>query len=245
MTAMHTLEATFPHGTCPIEGFGPLADSAAPIVLMYPDFFGRRPESRAVAQELAAEGWRVLMPEFFYDIMPYEPIPPQSIFAGGEYREKLGAMIGRITQARIDADTAALLAFVDAELGSAAPIATTGYCMGGRYCLTTACASPRVRFAGAIHAGNIAPAEGDSAHHRFALAKGRIYIGVAGIDPMYGAEEHGRLAQALREADTDHVIETYHGCGHGWVFPDIQVYDAAAAARHMRRLKQHMAEVFA
>lgn len=242
---MHTFDAEFPHGRCPVEGFGPLADKAAPIVLMYPDFFGRRPESRAVAEDLAAEGWRVLMPEFFYDIMPYEPIPPQSIFAGGEYRDRLMAMIGRITQERIDEDTAALLAFACSELGGSAPIATTGYCMGGRYCLTTACASERVVFAAAIHAGHIAPAEGDSAHLRLARTKARIYIGVAGIDPMYGAEEHGRLAEALRAADTDHVIETYHGLGHGWVYPDIQIYDEAGAAKHMRRLKENMAELFA
>jgi carboxymethylenebutenolidase len=102
-----------------------------------------------------------------------------------------------------------------------------------------------VKFAGAFHASNIAPAEGDSPHLRFAAAKGRIYIGVAGIDPTYSAEEHGRLAQALREADTDHVIETYHGMGHGWVYPDLAVYNAAGAARHMARVRENLSELFA
>ena len=125
------------------------------------------------------------------------------------------------------------------------PFAAIGYCMGGRYALAAVTASPRVRFAGAFHSSNIAPAQGDSPHQRFAGTKGRIYVGVAGIDPTYGAEEHGRLAQALREADTDHVIETYHGMGHGWVFPDLAIYDEAGAAKHMRRIKEQFSEAMA
>jgi carboxymethylenebutenolidase len=125
------------------------------------------------------------------------------------------------------------------------PFAATGYCMGGRYVLTAVCASPRVKFGGAFHASNLAPAEGDSAHLRFGSAEGRIYIGVAGNDPTYGAEEHGRLADALRAADTDHVIETYHGAAHGWTMPDIPIYDEMAARKHMWRLKENLAELFA
>lgn len=123
--------------------------------------------------------------------------------------------------------------------------AALGYCMGGRYALSAVTASSRVKFAGAFHASNIAPAQGDSPHQRVAGTKGRIYIGVAGIDPTYGAEEHGRLAAALREADTDHVIETYHGMGHGWVFPDLAIYNAAGAAKHSARFKENLGELFA
>lgn len=241
---MKTFTPAFPRGTCPIDAFGPIENSAAPIVLMYPDFFGRRPASYAVAEELAAEGWRVLMPEFFYDMMPYDPIPPKSIFEGGDRHEQLMRMFSQVTQPRIDADSAALLAFAGEALGSTAPIATTGYCMGGRYALTTACASERVVFAAALHASNIAPEAQDGPHQRFASAIGRIYIGVAGIDPTYGAEEHGRLARLLREAETDHIIETYHNCAHGWVYPDIPIYNEAAAAKHMVRLKDNMRELF-
>lgn len=242
---MNTIETGLPRGTCAIDTFGPIDDRAAPIVIMYPDAFGRRPATYDVAEELAAPGWRVLMPELFYEHVPYEPIEPVSVFEEGPRRARFWEMFSTINQQTIDADVTALLAFVDERLGSDAPIAATGYCMGGRYALTTICASPRVRFAAALHASNIAPEEGDSAHRRFASAQGRIYIGASGIDPTYGAEEHGRLARALREADTDHVIETYHKVGHGFVFPDLPVYDAPSAARHMRRLKENMAELFA
>lgn len=240
---MQTFEAAFPRGNCPIDAFGDLDDQAAPIVLMYPDFFGRRPTSHAIARELAADGCRVLMPEYFYDMMPYEPIPPKSIFEGGERHEQLMRMFSQVTQPRMDEDSAALLAFAQSLPGTQAPIVTTGYCMGGRYALTTACASQRVVLAAAFHASNLAPLDQDGPHRRFAQTRARLYIGVAGIDPTYGAEEHGRLAQALREAETDHVIETYHQCAHGWVFPDIPIYNEAAAARHLRRIREHMADL--
>jgi len=234
----------FPRGECPIRCFGP-DDSAAPVVLFFPDAFGPRPASYAVAEELAGSGWRVLMPDLFYDQGDYKPIEPMEIFGENPQRERVMAMFTSITPADIAADAAALLG-VAAEMSEGkAPFAAIGYCMGGRYALSAGCASERVRFAGAIHAARLAPADGDGPHRHFAEAKGRIYIGVAAIDSGYDAEEHGRLAQALRAADTDHTIETFAGAGHGWVFPDLPVYNEKAAARLMRRLQDNFTELFA
>lgn len=240
---MNKTQAPFPRGNCPIYRFGP--DSAeAPVVLFFPDAFGPRPASFDVAEELAQQGWRVLMFDQFYESIPYEPLLPKSLFEGGPERDRLMDFVMAITMAKVDEDVAAMIALAAAESGPEVPFAAIGYCMGGRYALTAVTASERVKFAGAFHASRIAPAEGDSPHLRFAGVKGRIYIGVAGIDPTYGAEEHGRMAQALREGDTDHIIETYPGAAHGWVFPDLAIYNEAAAHKHMRRLKEHLGELF-
>jgi carboxymethylenebutenolidase len=241
---MNRFEATFPRGKCPIYSFGP-DDKTAPIVLFFPDAFGPREASFAVAEELAGEGWRVLMLDQFYEAIPYAPLTPKSLFEEGPERDRVMQMFMSITMAKIDEDVTAMLALASELSAPDAPFAAIGYCMGGRYALGAATASQRVKFAGAFHASNIAPAHGDSPHLRFAGNKARIYIGVAGIDPTYGAEEHGRLAQALREAEVDHVIETYHGMGHGWVYPDLAIYNAAGAAKHVARIKEHFAEVMA
>lgn len=242
---MNKTEANFPRGTCPILNFGP-DDKSAPLVLFFPDAFGPRPEAFAVAEDIASAGWRVQMFDQFYEQLPYEPLVPKSLFEGGPERDRVMQFVTSINMAKVDEDVAAMLALAEANSSPDAPFAAVGYCMGGRYALTAVTASPRVRFAGAFHASNIAPAQGDSPHQRFAGVKGRIYIGVAGIDPTYGAEEHGRMAQALRDAETDHVIETYQGMGHGWVYPDLtMVYNAAGAAKHVRRIKEHFAEVIA
>ncbi len=241
---MNPAHAPFPRGNCPIHAFGP-EDSAAPVVLFFPDAFGPRPASFAVAGELAQQGWRVLMLDQFYDHIPYAPLTPKSMFEQGPERDRLMQMVRSVTLAKVDEDVAAMIALAEQRSGAEVPFAAIGYCMGGRYALAAVTASPRVAFAGAFHASNIAPAQGDSPHQRFAGVEARIYIGVAGIDPSYGPEEHGRLAQALREAGTDHVIETYHGAAHGWVYPDLAIYNEAAANKHMRRLKEHLGEKFA
>ncbi|MEO6716084.1 MAG: dienelactone hydrolase family protein [Novosphingobium sp.] len=239
---MQKSEASFPRGDCPIYSFGP-DDRSAPMVLFFPDAFGQRPASFAVAEEIATSGWRVMMPDYFYDHRPYAPLTPKSLFEEGPERDRLMQMFKSVTMAKVDEDAAALISLAESQSDAGVPFATVGYCMGGRYALSAITGSERVKFAGAFHASNIAPAEGDSPHLRFAGVKGRIYVGVAGIDPTYGAEEHGRLAQALREADVDHVIESYHGMGHGWVYPDLSIYNEKGARKHMARIKEHFAEV--
>jgi carboxymethylenebutenolidase len=239
---MQNSEAKFPRGTCPITSFGP-DDKSAPLVLFFPDAFGPRPEAFAVAEGLVESGWRVQMFDQFYEHLPYERLVPKSLFEGGPERDRVMQMVMSINMTKVDEDVAAMLSLAEANSDANAPFAAVGYCMGGRYALAAVTASPRVKFAGAFHASNIAPAQGDSPHQRFAGVKGRIYVGVAGIDPTYTAEEHGRLAQALRDADTDHIIETYHGMGHGWVYPDLAIYNASGAAKHLARIKENFAEV--
>ena len=44
-----------------------------------------------------------------------------------------------------------------------------------------------------------------------------------------------RLEDALSQASVNYKIETY-SAKHGWVFRDMPVYDAVAAARHWETL---------
>jgi carboxymethylenebutenolidase len=229
-----TFEAPFPRGTCPIHAFGPVDDRLAPIVLFFTDAFGPRETTFGIAEDLAGRTWRVFMPDPFYEHGRYEPLKPKSIFQG-EGHEELMKLFGSINQEKIDADVRALIALAEARSEPGVPFAATGYCMGGRYVLTAA----------TFHASNIAPPEGDSAHKRLSSARGRIYIGAAGNDPTYDAAEHGRIAEALRAADTDHLIENYKGAAHGWTMSDIPIYDEAAANKHMQRLKENLTELFA
>jgi carboxymethylenebutenolidase len=120
-----------------------------------------------------------------------------------------------------------------------------GYCMGGRFALTAATLGERVAAAASLHGSMLAPAQGDSPHHHFAGVRSSVYIGVAGVDPSFGAEEEGRLATALRAADVNHTIETYAGAAHGFVMDDLPVHDAAAAERHWLRISAQLREAFA
>jgi carboxymethylenebutenolidase len=239
------IEGTFPRGRASLRAYGSLGDQAAPIVLLFMDAFGPRPTLDRIAERLVGEGYRVLMPDLFYDHQPYAPLNPTSVFAGGDDRRRLMAMFGALDQSRIDADVRALLALCTDQLGDTAPIGATGYCMGGRYALTAATLSNRVAFAASIHGSNLAPASGDSAHLRFNGMRAQIYIGVAAVDPTFGGAEEGRLAAALRDASIDHVIESYAGAAHGFVMDDLPAANPAAANRHWTRLSTQLRESFA
>lgn len=237
-------ECDFPRGKSPIRVYGDIDTPTAPIVLLFMDAFGPRPMLDSIAQRLVDEGYRVLLPDLFYDHLPYEPLRPQSVFSGGEDRQRLMTLFGGLNQQKIDADVAALLVFCAEKFGDAASIGATGYCMGGRYALTAATQSERVVFAASFHGSNLAPERDHGPHTRFANTKARIYIGVAEMDPTFSAAEEGRLAAALREANVDHVIETYARAAHGFVMQDIPAGNAAAADRHWLRLSTELRESF-
>lgn len=237
-------ESEFPRGTAPIHAYGALDHETAPIVLLFMDAFGPRPMLDSIAERLVSEGYRVLLPDLFYEHRPYVPLRPASVFSGGTDRQRLATLFGGITQAHIDEDVRALLAFCNERFGNAAPLGATGYCMGGRFALTAATLSERVVCAASFHGSMLAPEQVDGPHTRFARSRARIYVGIAEKDPTFGAAEEGRLAAALREANSNHIIETYAGAAHGFVMDDLPVANPAAANRHWLRLSTELREAF-
>ena len=65
---------------------------------------------------------------------------------------------------------------------------------------------------------------------------GKLYVGVAGIDPGFPKEQQERLETALRDAQVDYTLETYDGAKHGFAVTGHLVYDRAASERHWTRL---------
>ena len=152
------------------------------------------------------------------------------------------AMISGTTQAMSQRDTAAFVEALDSA-GARGPIGTVGYCMGGARALNAAAAFPeRIAAAASFHGGHLAADTPDSPASNAAKIKARVYVGVAGIDQSFPPEQSGRLAEALRRAEVDHIIENYVGMRHGWAVPDHGVFDADGAERHWRRLTTFFGE---
>lgn len=231
-------------GQCPVRLVGDAPQPATPTVLLFMDAFGPRPTLHRLADGLAGEGYRVLLPDLFYAHRPYEPLRPESVLSGGEDRNRLGVMLGALTQEAVNDDVRGLIDAVTARWPDA-PVAAVGYCMGGRFALTAGAVSPAVVAAASFHGATLAPAEGEGPHRQLAGSRAAIYVGVAAIDPMFDAEEAGRLACSLRAGGVDHVIETYPGAAHGFVMEDLPVHNPVAAARHWLRLTALLSEAFA
>lgn len=240
MTTQH-IAAQTAEGTMGLALFRPDRPTTTGVIL-YMDAFGPRPALEEMAARMAALGHVVVLPDLFYRFGAYGPFEAATAFSQAETAQTLRGMIGATTQEMTARDTAAVLKILKAE-GVTGPVAAVGYCMGGGRALTAAATYPdRIALAASLHGGNLASDQPDSPHRLAAQIKARVYVGVAGEDRSFPPAQSALLAQALREGQVDHLIETYPGCAHGWCVADHAVYDAAGAARHWRRLEMLFAE---
>ncbi|CDX40425.1 conserved hypothetical protein [Mesorhizobium sp. ORS 3359] len=222
-------------GTAKARLFRPAAPAKAGIIL-YMDIFGPRPVLDQMAERLSGHGYAVLVPDLFYRYAPYGPFDPKTGFTDAKTKALLLMLSGGTTQGMTIRDGSAFLDAFAAE-GIGGPIGVVGYCMGGARALNAAASYPdRIVAAASFHGGNLASDAADSPHRKAASIKARVYVGVAGVDHSFPPEQSARLAEALRVAEVDHVIENYVGVGHGWCVPDHSVYDEAGAERHWKRL---------
>lgn len=228
-------------GTAPAWLFAGDNAGAAGVIL-YMDIFGPREALFGMAETISEWGYRVLLPDLFYRVGDYGPFDPKTAFTVEETKNELRGMAGATTQAMTIADTQAFIAALD-DAGATGPIGGVGYCFGGARALSAAAAYPdRIQAAASFHGGNLASEAEDSPHRRAADIKGRVYVGCAGVDGSFPPEQSAILAQALREAEVDHIIENYVGKAHGWAVPDHSVYDEDGAARHWKRLLELFSE---
>ncbi|KUM26216.1 dienelactone hydrolase [Mesorhizobium loti] len=212
------------------------ATTARAGVILYMDAFGPRPVLDGMAERLAGQGYAVLVPDLFYRNAPYGPFDAKTAFAVEETKTTLMALVTGTTQEMTVRDSGAFLDALSAE-GINKPIGVVGYCMGGARALNAAANYPdRIAAAASFHGGNLASDAADSPYRKAASIKARVYVGTAGVDRSFPPEQSARLAEALRVAEVDHVIENYVGVGHGWCIKDHSVYDETGAERHWKRL---------
>ncbi|MEX1661470.1 dienelactone hydrolase family protein [Thioclava sp. 15-R06ZXC-3] len=231
---IETLDGTAPAAIFTAEGHA--GGQSRPGVILYMDAFGPRPALDGMAERLAAAGYTVLLPDLFYRYGAYGPFDTATAFSNAESRDVLMGMLGNTTQDMTIRDSAGFLDALAAE-GVTGPVGTVGYCMGGARALNAAAAYPeRVAAAASFHGGGLASDAPDSPHRRAADIRARVYVGSAGVDKSFPPEQSARLAQALREAEVDHIIENYIGMAHGWAVSDHGVYDPEGSERHWKRL---------
>jgi carboxymethylenebutenolidase len=211
-------------------------------VILYMDAFGLRPALDAMGERLAGAGYVVLIPDLFYRFGNYGPLDAKTAFSDPGTRGTIMRMIQETTPDKNRRDSAA---FVEAitRAGATGKIGVVGYCMGGGRALTAAAAYPdRIAAAASFHGANLASDTPESPHRLVGSIKGRVYVGSAGVDRSFPPEQSAKLAEALRVAEVDHIIENYVGMAHGWAVSDHGIYDERGAERHWTRLLTLFAE---
>lgn len=206
-------------------------------VVFYMDAFGPRAALDGMAERLAAAGHVVLLPDLLYRFGAYGPFPaPNALKEDSPERAEIFRMVRGTSLAETDRDTAAFIKILR-DAGVSGKIGAVGYCMGGARALRAAALyADDIVAAASFHGGNLASDADDSPHLVADRIAARLYVGTAGIDRSFPPEQSARLAQTLREAGVDHILENYADCRHGWTIPDHGVYDATGAERHWDRL---------
>jgi len=209
------------------EGKGPW-----PGVLFYMDGFGIRPAMLEMASHIAKQGYAVLLPDLYYRFGSYGPFAPKEILQG-DFRAIVGPLMATTNNHKAAEDTAAFLSyFASRNDVSRGKVGTVGFCMGGGMALTAAGYYPdRIAAAASFHGSNLASDLPTSPHLVVPQIKAEVYVAGADKDHGYPPEMAQRLEDALTKAGVRHKCEIYQGKLHGWMKPDMPVYDAAAAER--------------
>ncbi|WP_082151536.1 dienelactone hydrolase family protein [Caenimonas sp. SL110] len=206
-----------------------------PVVLFYMDAPGKREELHDMARRLAAGGYYVVLPNLYYR-------RTRDFWLRERTEESMAVMFGHMdatTNAMAVSDTAALLAFVDAQPeADGKRIGAVGYCMSGPFVVHAAAAFPD-RFASiaSIHGAQMMTDRPDSPHRVASTIKCETYVGCAEIDKWAPSAHIDALEAAMKQGGVNYRIEWYGGAQHGFVFPQrAGVYDEASAERHWERL---------
>ncbi|MGE0218484.1 dienelactone hydrolase family protein [Mycolicibacterium sp.] len=220
-------------GACPVSLHTPDGEGPWPGVVMYPDAGGARPTFRAMADKLAALGYAVLVPDVYYRAGEWEPFSMATVFEDASERNRLFALMAKVTPDVMAADAAAFFDYLAGRPEvTGESFGTTGYCMGGRTSLVVAGRVPeRVRAAMSFHGGGLVTDDADSPHLRADAISAAVYVGAARNDRSFTDADAEALQKALTAAGVEHTVEFYDAF-HGFAVPDNGPYDEPAARRH-------------
>ena len=224
-------------GVCKTWVVTPEGKGKWPGVVFYMDGFGIRPAMIQMATHIASQGYVVLLPDLYYRVGPYGPFDPKEVLKG-DFRAIIGPLMGTTDNHKAAEDTASFISYLDTRSDVAGKkMGTVGFCMGGGMALTAAGYYPdRVAAAASFHGGRLATDEPTSPHLLIPKIKAEVYIAGADEDQGYPPEMAKRIEDALTKAGVRHKCEIYVGKKHGWMKPDMPVYDAQAAERGWKEL---------
>ena len=138
-----------------------------PGVILWPDVGGLRDAKKAMARQLAASGYAVLVPNQYYRGAMAPVLASFSEWRTPAGQAKLRPLIAQVTSEGVMRDAVAFAAFLDGQraVDPRRKIGPQGYCMGGPFAVRTAAAVPgRVGAVASFHGGGLASDKPDSPH---------------------------------------------------------------------------------
>jgi carboxymethylenebutenolidase len=221
-------------GSCDAALFYPAGQGSWAAVLVWPDIMGLRPAFRDMGRRLASQGYVVLVPNPFYRSAHAPVIGEAFDFSNQEQRQRLFGFRAAMSDAGVDNDARAYLAFLDAQpqTNKTRKVGVQGYCMGGALSFRTAAAVPaRIAAVGSFHGGNgLVTKDANSPHLLIARTNASYLVAQAQNDDMQNPQMKEELKAAFTAAKKPATVEVY-AANHGWCVKGGAVYNEAEAER--------------
>lgn len=220
-------------GTADAVLFHPSGKGTWPAVLIWTDIAGLRPTFREMGRRLAAEGYVVLVPNPFYRSVKGVVAGEGFNFANPTDRARVMGYRQAMTNAGVDGDAKAYLAFLDAQpqTNKRRKAGVQGYCMGGPLSFRTAAAVPgRIAAVGSFHGGGLTTKSPDSPHLLIPKTNASYLVAVAENDDKQQPDSKDILKAAFAEAKKSATVEVYPAA-HGWCVKGSQVYNEPQAEK--------------
>lgn len=222
-----------PDGSADAVLFHPAGSGSWPAVLMWPDILGLRPVFRDMGRRLAAEGYTVLVPNPFYRTKRAPIVTGPFDFNDKAAMAGLMSLKATLTDAKVDSDATAYLAFLDKQKATNKRKAAgvQGYCFSGPLAFRTAATrSDRIRAVATFHGGGLVTKDADSPHLLIPKTKASFVVAIARNDDEKQPEAKDVLKKAFAEAKRPAIVEVYPA-DHGWCVAGSPPYDHASAEK--------------
>lgn len=219
---------TTKYGNMPTFVASPDGGGRYPGIIFYMDALGIREELRNMARRIANHGYVCALPDMYYRLGTIRlDIPRRDEAMGAVFR----AAMNSLSNAAVVDDTAALLAYFDAQ-DNVRPgtVGCVGHCMSGQYITTVSAHFPhRMVAAASLYGVGIVTDKPDSPHLLLDRIKGELYYAFAETDHAVPPHIPGELKTALDKADARYELKVFPGTQHGFCFAERAVYDTLAA----------------
>ena len=222
-----------PDGKADAVLFHPAGAGSWPAVLMWPDILGLRPVFREMGHRLAASGYTVLVPNPFYRTRRAPIVTGPFDFNDKAAMAKLMSLKETLTDARVDSDATAFIAFLDKQkqTNRRKGAGVQGYCFSGPLAFRTAAVrSDRIRAVATFHGGGLVTKEPNSPHLLIPKTKASFVVAIARNDDQKQPDAKDVLKAAFAAARRPATVEVYPA-DHGWCVAGSPPYDPVSAER--------------
>jgi carboxymethylenebutenolidase len=173
-----------------------------------------------VADRLAAEGFRALVPELYHRM-------GAGVTFGPEQGQEMRAAMAALTDELVVADVGALLGALDADMD----VGAIGFCMGGRFTLRAMAAYPdRIVAGAALHPSRLLQDGDSSPHLELARINGPLYVGFGRDDSIVPPQHWAAVDEQVTKHGKAVQIEVHPGAEHGYMIRGPRYLESAAEA---------------